>query len=196
MSETKLAIFTVAVDLFSAKGYSTVGIRDIAKAVGIKSSSIYNHFESKDAIAEQMYHFIHDCYFDKTPFLEDVLELIPGIPPAEALDKLLPPCEGPELFDIFRKIIVIAIAERNNDYRARDLMSEITRRINDRVSAVLEKYQSLGLIEPLDIGLFVDVFIRFDLSPAATIGHDQIPTFEQWRDGRHLLFSLVRSKSK
>lgn len=194
MSGTKLAIFEAAVDLFSSKGYSTVGIRQIAKAVGIKSSSIYNHFESKDAIADQMYRFIHDCYFEKTPFLEDILEQIPGIAPSEALDKLLPPCEGPELFDILKNIVVIAIAERNNDYRARDLVSEIYRRTKDRISAVIDKYQSLDLIEPIEVNLFTTVFINFDLSPTAYTGEDKTLPFEEWRDGRRLLFGLIREK--
>ncbi len=38
--------------LFSLKGYSAVSMRDIAKAVDIKASSLYNHLPSKQAILE------------------------------------------------------------------------------------------------------------------------------------------------
>ncbi len=47
---TKEKILDVALTLFSIQGYDAVSIRDIAKQVGIKESSIYNHFLNKQAI--------------------------------------------------------------------------------------------------------------------------------------------------
>ena len=35
---------------FSAQGYDAVSVGDIAKAVGIKAPSLYNHYPSKRAI--------------------------------------------------------------------------------------------------------------------------------------------------
>lgn len=52
---TKDKILDTAMDLFAQKGYFHVTIREIAKAVGIKGSSIYNHFESKEAILDNMF---------------------------------------------------------------------------------------------------------------------------------------------
>lgn len=40
----------VALEMFSARGYDGTSIRDIATAVGIRGSSMYNHFASKEAI--------------------------------------------------------------------------------------------------------------------------------------------------
>lgn len=55
---TKERILEAAIDLFSERGYAEVGIRDIAAAVGIKESSLYNHFPGKkqlfDAILEDL----------------------------------------------------------------------------------------------------------------------------------------------
>ncbi len=48
--KTKDRILSVAMQLFSVKGYHAVSIRDIAGAVGIKESSIYNHFKGKQEI--------------------------------------------------------------------------------------------------------------------------------------------------
>ena len=44
---TKDKIIYEALSLFSVKGYDAVSIREIASAVGIKESSIYNHFKNK-----------------------------------------------------------------------------------------------------------------------------------------------------
>jgi AcrR family transcriptional regulator len=49
-SETKGKIIDCAIDLFSQKGYYETGVRDIVSHVGIKESSLYNHFKSKQDI--------------------------------------------------------------------------------------------------------------------------------------------------
>jgi len=51
---TRERILLTSIDLFSEKGYDAVSIREIAAAVGIKDSSIYRHFESKDAILDEI----------------------------------------------------------------------------------------------------------------------------------------------
>ena len=48
----KNKILNVSIDLFSEFGYDNVSIRQIAKEVGIKESSIYNHYKSKESILE------------------------------------------------------------------------------------------------------------------------------------------------
>lgn len=47
---TKERIVETALDLFSQRGYDGTSVRDIARAVGIRESSLYNHFPSKQAI--------------------------------------------------------------------------------------------------------------------------------------------------
>lgn len=51
---TKDRIIEVSIDLFSKKGYAETSIRDIAKEAGIKTSSIYYYFESKEAILDNI----------------------------------------------------------------------------------------------------------------------------------------------
>ncbi len=51
---TKEKIFDAALDLFAERGYDGVSTRDIAAAVGIKDSSIYKHYASKDEILEKI----------------------------------------------------------------------------------------------------------------------------------------------
>ena len=48
--DTKQKILDKALELFSAQDYDSVSVGQIAKAVGIKAPSLYNHFPSKQAI--------------------------------------------------------------------------------------------------------------------------------------------------
>ena len=48
--DTKQKILDKALELFSTQGYDSVSVGELAKAVGIKAPSLYNHFSSKQAI--------------------------------------------------------------------------------------------------------------------------------------------------
>lgn len=48
--DTRQIILDKALELFSARGYDSVSVGEIAEAVGIKAPSLYNHFSSKRAI--------------------------------------------------------------------------------------------------------------------------------------------------
>ena len=43
MEDTKQRILEKSLELFSTKGYDAVSVGEIAKAVGIKAPSLYNH---------------------------------------------------------------------------------------------------------------------------------------------------------
>lgn len=55
---TKERIRDVAIDLFSQQGYNAVSIREIARAVGIKESSIYSHYKGKEDIMNTIIQFL------------------------------------------------------------------------------------------------------------------------------------------
>jgi AcrR family transcriptional regulator len=47
---TRQAILDAALDLFADKGYFGTSLRDVAAAVGVRESALYNYFPSKDAL--------------------------------------------------------------------------------------------------------------------------------------------------
>lgn len=53
--DTKQKILSAALELFSICGYDAVSVGQIAKAVGIKAPSLYNHFASKRAIFDALF---------------------------------------------------------------------------------------------------------------------------------------------
>ncbi|MPM47610.1 Nucleoid occlusion factor SlmA [bioreactor metagenome] len=52
--DTKEVILTVALKLFSEKGYDGVGIRDISKEIGIRESALYKHYSGKQDIFDSI----------------------------------------------------------------------------------------------------------------------------------------------
>ena len=50
----KEQIIKISAKLFKEKGYSAVTMRDIAKAMGIKASSLYNHINSKQDLLTEI----------------------------------------------------------------------------------------------------------------------------------------------
>ncbi len=69
---TKQEILEASLDLFSVYGYDGVSVKDIATAVGIKDSSLYKHYKSKQdifgtLIAEMNRRFEQTATFYKLP---------------------------------------------------------------------------------------------------------------------------------
>jgi AcrR family transcriptional regulator len=55
---TKENILNESINLFAQKGYNAVSVREIASAVGIKESSIYNHYQSKQEILDTIFIYL------------------------------------------------------------------------------------------------------------------------------------------
>jgi AcrR family transcriptional regulator len=53
-AETRAEILRVSLELFTEKGYEGTTTRDISTALGITKSSLYYHFENKEAIAASL----------------------------------------------------------------------------------------------------------------------------------------------
>jgi AcrR family transcriptional regulator len=69
--KTKEKIFEVSIDLFSEYGYDGVSIRQIAKEVGIKESSIYNHYKSKKSILKSILdYYLYEMTKEEIPLVQ------------------------------------------------------------------------------------------------------------------------------
>ncbi len=54
---TKQKLFYVAINMFATKGYAATSVKDIADAVSIQPASIYNHFQGKETILDELIDF-------------------------------------------------------------------------------------------------------------------------------------------
>lgn len=130
-------IFDVSIDLFSQYGYNGVSVRQIAQTVGIRESSIYNHYKSKEAILDSIFEY----------YIEQMLSQ--DIPIEQASANL------DVSFDYFYQEGLNAFATHLKD----DKMSKITRIIliesyhNDKIREFMKK----SIIEDAIIG-WVNLF--------------------------------------
>ncbi len=163
MQGTKWEIFEVAVNLFANRGYASVGVRDIASVVGIKSASIYNHFENKDAILDRVFEHFDQNYYNNLIEPEEIVKLLPESTHHEILDHLCPTSPDKE-YEMLRKILLIAVSEYNNDARAKELLSKVLETMVCRFTHVLNHMIEQELIEPIDVELFSTIFLSFCVS--------------------------------
>jgi AcrR family transcriptional regulator len=53
-SERRDEILAIAADLFAERGFAATTVREIADSAGILSGSLYHHFDSKEAMVEEL----------------------------------------------------------------------------------------------------------------------------------------------
>ncbi len=85
---TKTKICNASIDLFSQKGYYKCGIREIASAANIRSSSIYNHFSSKDEILQEIFLIFEEEYKKYRTPVDEIIEMAKTKPLYEVFQKI------------------------------------------------------------------------------------------------------------
>jgi AcrR family transcriptional regulator len=140
-------LIETAVDLFSIHGFDGVSIRDLCRSVGIKESSFYNHFRSKDELLSQ----VMDLFRERWRRL---------LPPETMLDSLVDLREPQDFWDSeekhFRavtadttmcKLTRILILEQYRHPLARALIQEeILQRPLHYCELVFDRFAALGKI--------------------------------------------------
>jgi len=86
---TKQEILGNALSLFAQRGYDGVSVRDIARSVGIKESSIYNHYSSKQSILDGICAQFIETLHASRPSLAEVERLMGDMRPTELFLRLI-----------------------------------------------------------------------------------------------------------
>ncbi|MEI3604478.1 TetR/AcrR family transcriptional regulator [Pseudogracilibacillus sp. SE30717A] len=147
---TKEKILEVAIDLFSKEGYNGVSIREITREVGIKESSLYNHFKNKEEILTTIFE-LFQYEFSKT------------LPSIEMLDQILTQSSLEDFFNqgfknfkvhidnpINEKLWRILYMEHFRQSFVRDIfLYDIIQKTLDFLELVFEKLISQGKVKPL-----------------------------------------------
>lgn len=147
---TRDKILTAAINLFSQRGFTGVSVRDLTREVGIKESSLYNHFRNKDELLDTIFTLFQDHYRRLMPPLEALDALLPATTPEafliRGLDLYKEHMASPDMGGIWR----ILHTELYRDPRARDIwLHVIIRDTLQWLEAVFTRQIALGQIKPL-----------------------------------------------
>lgn len=154
MNETKQKILDVALDLFAQNGFSAVSIRDICKRVGIRESSVYYHFENKQAIFSELLRHFEATAEDLMFQLEQALKTASGPPEGNLFEKTCDCFFEKYLMDEYcNKIIRLLSIEHFRDHEIQKLydhwMFEKPLNFQAQVFSVL---MAAGMIKSADSG--------------------------------------------
>jgi len=175
---TKQKIFEKAIELFSKKGCNGVSMREIAKEVGIKESSIYNHYKSKDEIIDCIFDYFSSSIKDYRPSELELNKMMDFMSP-EDLFKQLVVSYGRSLNGKLDSIARIIYSEQFKNEKAKKLMLEsILKEPSIFIAKLLNMMIEKNLIKKIDTELVADeynyalVAITFEYAHAVNNGED------------------------
>ncbi len=160
---TKEKIFDIAVDLFAERGYDGVSIRDIARAVDIKESSVYKHYASKEAILDSIFEYMRGrLYSQSVP--EDYEAFVDSLPVdailANGLVQLSSLMADPRMIKIMR---IITIEMYHNEAIRQFFKEQMFERPVDELATLFATLEEKGKIKKLDPTALATAYFSFSV---------------------------------
>ena len=118
IKSTKESIEQTALQLFSQKGYTAVSIRDICSEVGIKESTVYYHFENKQAILDSLFSRIDQLIEGMKQRFDTAFNTTEEVPDVAMCDVAVGLLNNYLLNPFVYKMISVLTIERMADERA------------------------------------------------------------------------------
>lgn len=161
---TKEKIFDAAVDLFAERGYDGVSIRDIAKTVGIKESSVYKHYASKDEILDNIFEYMKARLYAPQIIEPDMDALLDHLSFEEIMDlgfqSLKQMMTDPYLVKITRIITI----ELHHNKKIRDFfLSQMFDRPVDESELLFRRLIDRKKIKPFDPRALATAYFAFTI---------------------------------
>ncbi len=157
---TKDKIHHTAVKMFSRNGYHGVSLQDIADVVGIKKSSIYNHFTCKEDIINQIYLKFMETLIETTPSKDLIKNTLDNNPSVEDFwkDRIKTYFKNSVISEAGQLWAVIFM-EQFRDEKAGALIIEENQRMINTTSMILKIMIKRRLIRKADPELIAAEFI-------------------------------------
>ena len=129
VTSTREKILNEALDLFAVKGYHATSMREIAKAVGIKGSSIYNHFSGKEEIFSELFNYLAPLNLESDIFQKKFI--------AAEIDPL-------ESLNYFANIVIEEMQDQKKDKLLKIMLKEnnnqvVRKRLQSRMKSNIKK---------------------------------------------------------
>jgi AcrR family transcriptional regulator len=156
---TREKILDVSIDLFAQKGFRDISVREIAKAVGIKASSLYKHYENKEDILESIFTLFREKIVQTSYPKEELRRYINAVPPMQYLD---------ESFQLFKQVMwspltlkiakIITIEQQRNQSVRKFFVQELIEKPNETLRYVFDLMVENGSIHPLDTRVLAEEY--------------------------------------
>jgi len=162
LAGTKEAIFDIFLEMVSNAGYENVGMREIAREVGIQVASIYNHFETKLQILESAYDYYRRHMYDNRKPVEMMKKLIETADAAEMVNTFSFTFESADHKKYKRMILITKVVYMRlfQDEIAKDIFSSSNNNNEKYITEILQHGVATGrIVTGFDIETFADVFI-------------------------------------
>lgn len=149
--KTKEKILMVAMDLFAEKGYKEVTMREIAKRLDIKASSLYKHYGGKEEILSCIFELFKQKLDKAMAGREGFTANFGGITPKQYLDaayelfKLV--MWTPQMMKIAK---IIAMEQQRSRSIGAFFMQELIEKPNHIMQSVIEQMMNSDTIETVD----------------------------------------------
>jgi AcrR family transcriptional regulator len=149
MNATKERVLNTSLELFAQRGVDGVSIADITAKVGIAKSSLYAHFESKEAILESILSLYRTSIAERSIDPSAYEKMLQEMSPEEfwngIINRYLETWSAGPLHLINRLIVL----EQYKTEQALGLILEETGRILGLSELIFSRMVELGLIRPL-----------------------------------------------
>lgn len=156
---TRERILQATIDLFSENGYGNVSMREIAGRVGIRASSLYKHYESKDALLESIFDLFKQS-LGKTNFPSiDLSAYLKTVTPEEYLN---------QAFALFRQVMwtpevmkiarIINIEQQRNQSVRRFFLEELVHKPCEITRHVFDQMVKNRSIDRIDTAIAAEEY--------------------------------------
>ncbi len=159
---TKERILNASIDLFAEKGFRDISVREIAKAVGIKASSLYKHYESKEDILESIFTLFKEKMTQTAFGDEELKRYIGGASPEKYLN---------EAFSLFVRIMwspltlkiakIITLEQQRSRSVRQFFMQELIEKPRQLLRYAFDLMAEGGLIHSADTGVLAEEYSSY-----------------------------------
>lgn len=179
-NDTKKRIVRAAIDLFSEKGYTETGLRELAARVGIKESSLYNHFPSKGTILEHIIELYKINIIRNTIQKEDVPMLAEELSAVDLLNRLFFTFSLDDEYDYLKIIKILFHEQYRNDKVGEYILQGLIKEVEELFESVLDKLMEKNKIQPVNSKVFSKLLTSLQITYALERGHGIADTDEDY----------------
>jgi hypothetical protein len=141
-----------------------------------------------------IFDFYYTNYQAMLPDVSELIALVGKIPPRDILTKVTFFYDQ-ELELLMNKIVTIALEEKNRNAKANDLIIKVfIKAPKEYYVSILNKMMEKGVIEPIDVDVFVDVLINYNYAAAARYHSKHKMPQDEWSLGYKFLHNLIKEK--